>query len=165
MKRKQAVLYTVLEEGGGGHIAYCSWYTRSWFRCTVREYSVLWFVSWLNDVLDVLGADPTENLREMAPVFACVRESHVEITSVKANNVEYMARAVLLLQVTCIGGVLDRRDGRSRMTIDPRIPTMPGRSISGFHRPGRHCLHQARSAVRCPASRMKGELHPTKTRF
>ena len=43
------------------------------------------------------------------------------------------------------GGVLDRRDvldimhGRSRMTIDPRIPAMPGRSMSGFHRPGRHC--------------------------
>ena len=36
------------------------------------------------------------------------------------------------------GGVLDRRyvldlmHGRSRMAIDPRIPTMPGRSISGF---------------------------------
>ena len=69
------------------------------------------------------------------------------------------------------GGVLDRRDvlvlmhGRSRMTIDPRIPKMPGRSTSGFHRPGRPCLHQARSAVRCPASRMKGELHPTKNRL
>ena len=31
--------------------------------------------------------------------------------------------------------------GRSRMTIDPRISTMPGRSTSGFHQPGRHCLH------------------------
>ena len=66
------------------------------------------------------------------------------------------------------GGVLDRRDvldlmhGRSRVTVDLRIPTMPVRSISGFHRPGRHCLHQARSAVRCPASRKKRELHPTK---
>ena len=30
--------------------------------------------------------------------------------------------------------------GRSRMTIDPRIPAMPGRSTSGFHRPGRPCL-------------------------
>ena len=48
--------------------------------------------------------------------------------------------------------------GRSRMTIDPRIPTMPGRSTSGFHRPGRHCLHQARNAVRCWASRMKVAL-------
>ena len=35
--------------------------------------------------------------------------------------------------------------GRSRVTIDPRVPIMPGRSTSGFHRPGRHCLHQARS--------------------
>ena len=50
------------------------------------------------------------------------------------------------------------------MTIDPRIPTIPGRSMSGIHRPGRHCLHQARSAVRCPANRMKGELHPTTVR-
>ena len=31
------------------------------------------------------------------------------------------------------------------LTIDPRISTMPGRSTSGFHGPGRHCLHQARS--------------------
>ena len=30
--------------------------------------------------------------------------------------------------------------GRSHVTIDPRIPTMLGRSTSGFHRPGRHCL-------------------------
>ena len=37
---------------------------------------------------------------------------------------------------------------RSRMTVDPRIPTMPGRSPSSFHRPGRHRLHQAQSAVR-----------------
>ena len=35
------------------------------------------------------------------------------------------------------------------MTIDPRIPTMPGRSTSGFHRSGRHFQHQARIAVRC----------------
>ena len=51
------------------------------------------------------------------------------------------------------------------MTIDPRIPTMSGRSTSGFHQPGRHCLNQARSAVRCWASRMKGELHPSKNRW
>ena len=54
--------------------------------------------------------------------------------------------------------------GSNCMTIDLRIPTMPGRSTSGFHQPGRHCLHQARSAVRCSASRMKGELHPSKNR-
>ena len=28
------------------------------------------------------------------------------------------------------------------VSIDPRIPTMPGRSTSVFHQPGRHCLHQ-----------------------
>ena len=27
--------------------------------------------------------------------------------------------------------------GRSRMTIDARTPTMPGRRMSGFHRPGK----------------------------
>ena len=54
--------------------------------------------------------------------------------------------------------------GRSRMTIDPRIPTMPGRGTSGFHQLGRHRLHQARSVVRCSASGMKGDLHPSKNR-
>ena len=39
--------------------------------------------------------------------------------------------------------------GLGRMTIGSRIHTIPGRSTSGFHQPGRHCLHQARSAVRC----------------
>ena len=36
--------------------------------------------------------------------------------------------------------------GRSRMTIDPRIPTRPGRSTSCFHRPGRgvYPIHPAR---------------------
>ena len=43
------------------------------------------------------------------------------------------------------------------MTIDPRIPTMPGRRTSGFHRPRRHCLPHARMAVRCSARSMKGE--------
>ena len=62
------------------------------------------------------------------------------------------------------GGGTQCVHGRSRMTTYPRIPTMPGRSISGFHQPGKHCLHQARSALRCSASRMKGELHPFKNR-
>ena len=63
------------------------------------------------------------------------------------------------------GGVLDVMHGRGRTTVDPRIPTMPGRRTSSFHQPGRYCLHQARSAVRCWASRIKGELHPTKNRL
>ena len=41
---------------------------------------------------------------------------------------------------------------------------MPGRSTSGFHQPGRHCSHQARSAVRCSASHMERELHASKDR-
>ena len=50
------------------------------------------------------------------------------------------------------------------MTLDPCIPTMLGRSTSGLHRPGRYCLlaPSATRNVRCWASRMKGELHPTK---
>ena len=44
--------------------------------------------------------------------------------------------------------------GRNRITIDPRIPTISRRSTSGFHR----------RAVKCPANRMMGELHPSKNR-
>ena len=51
------------------------------------------------------------------------------------------------------------------MSADPRIPTRSGRSTWCLHRPGRDCLHQAQSAVRRSASRMKGELHPTWNRF
>ena len=45
-----------------------------------------------------------------------------------------------------VEGVYSVLHGRSCMTIHPRIPTMPGRSTSGFRQPGRHCLHQTRSA-------------------
>ena len=62
------------------------------------------------------------------------------------------------------GGCTQFVHGRSRMAIHSRIPTLPGRSTSGFNQPTRHCLHQARSAVRYSASRMKGELHPSKNR-
>ena len=58
--------------------------------------------------------------------------------------------------------------GRSRMTIDSRIPTMPGRSTYvGFSPTQADVLlpHQARSAVGCWANRMKGEPHPSKNRF
>ena len=63
------------------------------------------------------------------------------------------------------GGVTQVMHCLSRMTIDPRTPPMPGRSTSDSHRPGRHCLHQARSAFRCWSSGMKDELHPTKNSF
>ena len=61
--------------------------------------------------------------------------------------------------------VLDVMHDRSRMTISLLFPTMPARSMPGLYRPGRHCLHKARSAVRCHASRMKVELHLTKNRL
>ena len=57
------------------------------------------------------------------------------------NNTRNITRKIDLNQGSG-RGVLDRRDvldlmhGRYRMTIDPRNPTMPGRSMSGFHRPG-----------------------------
>ena len=35
-----------------------------------------------------------------------------------------------------MGGCTQFLHGRSRMTIDPRIPTMLGRSSLGFHQPG-----------------------------
>ena len=35
------------------------------------------------------------------------------------------------------GGILDVMHGRSRMTMDHRVPTMPGQSTSGFHRSGK----------------------------
>ena len=42
---------------------------------------------------------------------------------------------------------------------------MPGRRMSGFHRPGGDYLHQARITVRYLASRMKGEMHASKSRM
>ena len=50
----------------------------------------------------------------------------------------------------------------SRVPTDPRIPTLPGRGTLSSQRPGRHCLHQSQSTVRCWASRIKDELYPAK---
>ena len=51
-------------------------------------------------------------------------------------------------RVCVLGGVLIVScRALARRTIAPRIPTPAGRSTSGFHRPGRHCVHQAHSAV------------------
>ena len=58
-------------------------------------------------------------------------------------------------------GVLDRRDvldfmhGRSRVAVDPRIPTMPGRGVSGFHRPGTDTSCTKREGKR----EVSGETH------
>ena len=54
--------------------------------------------------------------------------------------------------------------GRSRMTKDPRVPQCREREHVGCS-PTRYCLHQARGAVRCWASRMKVELHRTENRL
>ena len=54
---------------------------------------------------------------------------------------------------------------RSRMTIEPRIPTCRNRARWVFDDQAGICLHQARSAVRCWAIRIKGEFHATKNRF
>ena len=52
-----------------------------------------------------------------------------------------------------------------RMTIDPLIPAMPGRSARGVSTGQADIfLHQARSAVGCSASHTKGELHPATVR-
>ena len=50
--------------------------------------------------------------------------------------------------------------GRSRTTKNPRIPAMPGRSTSDIRQPGRHCLHQARSAVRGGYTNSKQKKKP-----
>ena len=62
------------------------------------------------------------------------------------------------------GGCTSFMDSRSRMNIDPinSTPTMTEWSMSGFHQPGRHRAQQARNAVRCSTSRIKGELHSSK---
>ena len=56
---------------------------------------------------------------------------------------------VVVVVVVVVLGVTRFMHGRSRMTVDPRTPTMPGRSASGFHRPGRHRVHPTRSTARC----------------
>ena len=60
------------------------------------------------------------------------------------------------------GGCTHVMNACSRMTIDPRIPTMPGRSSSGFTDQTGIACTKRENAVRCSASRVKGELHPTK---
>ena len=50
--------------------------------------------------------------------------------------------------------------GRNLETMERRIRIMPGRSASGFHLSGRYCLYQARRAVSCAASRIKGKPSP-----
>ena len=69
-------------------------------------------------------------------------------------------RGVLSLSVAVVdgkGGCTQFGHGRSRMAIDLRIPTMPGRSTSGFHQPGKHCVQ--RGAVRRGGGEGGGRTH------
>ena len=45
---------------------------------------------------------------------------------------------------------------RSYMTIDPRIPTTPGRSTSEIHRPGKHCVALPSAQEFCFCDRTEG---------
>ena len=59
------------------------------------------------------------------------------------------------------GGCTHVVHGLSRMTIDPRAPTMPGRNTSWFYRQSSHCMHQARSAVKGVGRRVTSILRMT----
>ena len=57
--------------------------------------------------------------------------------------------------------------GRSCMTIDPGVPTLPARSTSGFTDQADIACTKREAPVRCSAGRMKGKMHSTinKNRF
>ena len=103
------------------------------------------------------------------PKYSMSHSSNVPISSSNASRSSlYISQSPTMFLLSIIapqvrrgGGGTQFVHGLSRMTVDPRVPTMLERSTSGFHQLGRHCSHQARSAVRCSASRMKGELHPS----
>ena len=81
------------------------------------------------------------------------------------------ARRVFTDQATYIagrggGGCTQFVHGHSRMIIDSLTSLLcrDGARRVFTNQRQIYCLHQARSAVRCSASRMKGELHPSKNR-
>ena len=61
------------------------------------------------------------------------------------------------------GGVPINMHGRDLTTADPRIPTAPERSTSGFRRPTPLAPSAKRREVFGESH--KGELHPTKNRW
>ncbi|CAM9709040.1 unnamed protein product, partial [Laminaria digitata] len=71
------------------------------------------------------SGSPSENSRRSISEVGVVAATTV-------SNPEYETR-----QCWGGGGVIIIMHGGSRMTMDPRIPTVPGRSMKGFHRPGR----------------------------
>ena len=96
--------------------------------------------------------------KEVAPIFGATSIGDLVMPRAACAELIALCCDVCMLAVSCLirsMGVffLRARDGggeggtqfvhgRSRMAIDPRIPTLPERSTSGFHQPGRHCLHQ-----------------------
>ena len=58
--------------------------------------------------------------------------------SAKKKNMTMHNPTIIFESQTGGWSVLIIMHARSRMNIDLRIPTLPGRSTSGFHRPGRH---------------------------
>ena len=62
------------------------------------------------------------------------------------------------------GGCTQFVQGRSRMTIGPRISTMPGRSTSGFPQPGKTLLAPSATRREVFGEPHGGELHPSKNR-
>ena len=79
------------------------------------------------------------------------RQSLADVASMKTSATNVTQKQVALCHeraTLSARGCTHVMQGRSRMTIDPGMATIPGRSTSSFHRPGRHCLHQARSAAR-----------------
>ena len=73
-------------------------------------------------------------------------------------------RSCLDLTIATLGGGAHSMRSRSRITTDPH-PYNIETGMSGFHRPGRHRMHQALNAVRCSAVLVKAELHPIKSHF
>ena len=63
------------------------------------------------------------------------------------------------------GWVIVVMHGRSLSDHTPSHPVTAGTEHVGFLQKRQTLLSQARSAMRCSAIRMKGELHPTKNRL
>ena len=76
----------------------------------------------------------------------------------EAGQYMYEVPGIMVCRGWGVGYTLIIIHDRTRVAVDPRIPTMPGRSSSLFHRPGRHCLHQARGGGNSSAMRIKDDV-------
>ena len=132
--------------------------------------------SGIEEVLSYLGTFPPtvfHSTSKQQISRSRVQRVHPHMPTMSGRSTSGLIKQTLLAPIAKHHEVFDElagvlvsctRYGRSRMTFDPsRIPTIPARSMSGFHRQGRFCLHRARIPVRNLASRMESELHPAKT--